>query len=103
MPDVRAVSLAIGIRKLVALCSDNHLRVWDCDNCNVLKAIHIDRVGEPTCLSFSKENEHLLVGTSTGVVLGYDAESLGERNINILNKQICKDRIQSISWFHYSG
>ena len=43
------------------------------------------------------------MGTSSGVVLGYDAESLGERNVLLLNKQICKDRIQSLSWFHYSG
>lgn len=103
MPEVRATALAITNRKLVAICSDNHLRVWDCDSCAPLKAIYVERLGELTCLSFSKEGEHLLVGTSTGVVLGYDAETLGERNVNILNKQICKDRIQSLSWFHYSG
>ena len=103
MPEVRAISLAAGSKKLVAICSDNHLRVWDCDSCAVLKAINIERSGELTCLSFSKESEYLLVGTSTGVVLGYDAKSLGERNINILNKPICKDRIQSIAWFHYAG
>lgn len=50
------LALAIGIRKLVALCSDNHLRVWDCDSCSVLKAIYIERSGEPTYLSYSKSN-----------------------------------------------
>lgn len=97
------LALAVGNRKLVALCSDCNLRVWDCESGTVLKGIAIERVGEPVCLAFSKEHEHLLVGTASGVVLGYDAHSLGEKNTNILNKQIGKERIQSICWFHYSG
>jgi WD40 repeat protein len=73
MPEVRASALAVGGRKLVALCSDNHLRVWDTETTTALKSIYIERSGEPVCLSFSKECEHLLVGTATGLVLGYDA------------------------------
>ena len=41
MPEVRAEALAIGSNKLVALCSDNHLRVWDSQSCQSLKSIHI--------------------------------------------------------------
>ena len=77
MPEVRAVALAICSKKLVALCSDNHLRVWDCHSATPLKGIYIERAGEPISLSFSKESEYLLVGTSTGIILGYDAASLG--------------------------
>lgn len=54
-------------------------------------------------MAFSKEDEYLLVGTSAGVVQVWDANSLGVHNINILNKQIGKEKIQSLSWFHYSG
>lgn len=104
MAEVKTSAIAVGANKLVALCSDSHLRVWDIETATVLKGIALDsRTGEPVCMSFSKEAEHLLVGTNNGVVLAYDAASLGEKNINLLNKQVGKERIQSISWFHYSG
>jgi len=41
MPEVRVIALAISNPKLVALCSDNHLRVWDNETCAPLKAIYV--------------------------------------------------------------
>lgn len=41
MPEVNVTSLAIGSNKLVALCSDSNLRVWDCDSSSALKGIAI--------------------------------------------------------------
>lgn len=56
MPEVRVVALAVGGGKLVALCSDCNLRVWDSESGAPLKGISIDKEGEPVCLCFSKEN-----------------------------------------------
>ena len=41
MPDVSAISIAVGAGKLVAVCSDNNLRVWDAESASPLKGIAI--------------------------------------------------------------
>lgn len=30
MPEVSVVAMGVGLNKLIALCSDNNLRIWDC-------------------------------------------------------------------------
>jgi len=52
---VYALNLAVGGNKLAAICSDFNLRVWDMDTGNALKGAALDKIGEPTCLSFSKD------------------------------------------------
>ncbi len=54
MPEVSVVAMGVGLNKLIALCSDNNLRIWDCQTTASLKGIAIERVGQPTCLAFSK-------------------------------------------------
>lgn len=45
LPEARAIALAAFHNKLVALCSDSSLRVWDSDSGSALKGIAIERVG----------------------------------------------------------
>ena len=101
--DVTPLTLALAPNELVAPCSDNNLRVWDTNTTNPMKGAELSGIGQPTCATFSKDSEYLLIGTSTGVVQVWDGQSLGIRNTIVLNKALCKDRIQSLAWFHYGG
>jgi hypothetical protein len=65
--------------------------------------VSLDRVGELTSLIFSKDGEYLLIGTSNGNIQVWDGATLGITNTLVLSKAVCKDYIQSLAWFHYSG
>jgi WD40 repeat protein len=54
-------------------------------------------------MSFSKDGEYLLIGSSSGWIQVWDGGSLGVVNTIVLSKQIGKECIQSVTWFHYSG
>jgi hypothetical protein len=45
LPEGRPLALAVSRNKLVALCSDNSLRVWDADSGATLRGIAIENVG----------------------------------------------------------
>ena len=84
------------------MCNDSVLRIWDRETTVSLKGILIE-AGMPTCMSFSKNMEYLLVGTRDGYVLGYDGGMLGTNTIRILSKKVANMSLQSVCWFHYSG
>lgn len=89
-PEITALNITVDNNKLVAICKDSNLRVWDIESGNALKGAPIERSGEPTCLSFSKDGEYLLIGTSIGVVQVWDGATLGVTNTLVFNKPLCK-------------
>lgn len=54
-------------------------------------------------MSFSKDGELLLIGSFSGWIQVWDGPTLGIVNTVVLTKQIGKEKIQSATWFHYSG
>jgi WD40 repeat protein len=89
-PEVLSIGHSVSNSRLVAICNDNNMRVWDCDSGAALKGVVLDRSGEPTCLTFSKDGEYLLIGTSTGTVQVWDGATLGVNNTLVLTKAVCK-------------
>lgn len=100
--ETQATHIATSHKLLVALCSDNVMRVWDRESTNSLRGAAID-VGSPTCLSFSDGMGNLLLGTKEGFIQAWDGESLGIRNTQIMQQKVANMSVQSVCWFHYSG
>lgn len=68
----------IANRKVVAVCSDKSIKVWDADNYNILKGVTLSEYGAFISIALSKNDEFLICGTSEGYVLGFDAKRLGQ-------------------------
>lgn len=51
-------------KKLIAICSDKTIKVWDIDTYNALKGVTLTEYGKFICLALSKNEDFLLCGTA---------------------------------------
>jgi WD40 repeat protein len=73
----QVIDFVVCNKRVIAICSDKSIKVWDVDTFNFLKGTSFLEYGNFVSMALSKNDEFLLIGTTEGYVLGYDARKIG--------------------------